>query len=246
MANSDLAIGAAGSSAWERCCLGLPSIVLSYAENQKFLAESLGKSGVHWYVGRLNDISEMDLMSVVNHANASSSSLFYLSNNASNVCDGRGVVRVVRMLINFELELRPASHDDVGMLFSWRNDPAIRKYFFNSGEISIEEHSAWFENSLKMSDRILLVASSKKNPVGCLRFDFHDKAAEVSIYLNPTAVGKGLGTGILEYGTRWLKKNHPEIETINALVLRNNMASQKVFSDAGYDLNYLSYSKQLH
>ena len=34
MADTDLAIGAAGSTAWERCCLGLPAIVLVLAKNQ--------------------------------------------------------------------------------------------------------------------------------------------------------------------------------------------------------------------
>ena len=29
MKNSDLAIGAAGTTTWERCCLGLPSLVIT-------------------------------------------------------------------------------------------------------------------------------------------------------------------------------------------------------------------------
>lgn len=40
---SDLAIGAAGSSAWERCCLGLPTIMLVVAENQKMVAAGLAQ-----------------------------------------------------------------------------------------------------------------------------------------------------------------------------------------------------------
>ena len=34
MADSDLCIGAAGTTAWERCCLGVPTIVLALADNQ--------------------------------------------------------------------------------------------------------------------------------------------------------------------------------------------------------------------
>lgn len=45
MVDSDLAIGAAGGTAWERCCLGLPSIVLVLAENQVAGAEALQKAG---------------------------------------------------------------------------------------------------------------------------------------------------------------------------------------------------------
>lgn len=46
MANSDLAIGAAGATTWERCCLGLPSIQVVLADNQKVIAELLNKAGV--------------------------------------------------------------------------------------------------------------------------------------------------------------------------------------------------------
>lgn len=45
MAKSDLAIGAAGSTSWERCCLGLPSLMLVLAENQLEGANALHESG---------------------------------------------------------------------------------------------------------------------------------------------------------------------------------------------------------
>jgi UDP-2,4-diacetamido-2,4,6-trideoxy-beta-L-altropyranose hydrolase len=45
MANSDLAIGAAGATSWERCCLGVPTIMLVLAENQLKVAEGLEQVG---------------------------------------------------------------------------------------------------------------------------------------------------------------------------------------------------------
>lgn len=41
MAESDLAVGASGSTSWERCCLGLPTINVAVANNQEFIASSL-------------------------------------------------------------------------------------------------------------------------------------------------------------------------------------------------------------
>lgn len=41
MADSDLAIGAAGATAWERCCLGVPTIMIVLAENQLKIALGL-------------------------------------------------------------------------------------------------------------------------------------------------------------------------------------------------------------
>src|SRR5450631_3824141 len=40
MARADLAIGAAGTTTWERMCLGLPSLVVSIAKNQRPAAEA--------------------------------------------------------------------------------------------------------------------------------------------------------------------------------------------------------------
>ena len=45
MVLADLAIGAVGSTSWERCCLGLPAILMVLAENQKSAAEALKRNG---------------------------------------------------------------------------------------------------------------------------------------------------------------------------------------------------------
>ncbi len=46
IAEADLAIGACGSSTWERCCLGLPTLALVSADNQINGAAALDKAGV--------------------------------------------------------------------------------------------------------------------------------------------------------------------------------------------------------
>ena len=43
MSRADLAIGGAGSTSWERCCLGLPSLLIVTADNQRAIADQLGK-----------------------------------------------------------------------------------------------------------------------------------------------------------------------------------------------------------
>lgn len=45
MTQSDLAIGAAGSTSWERCCLGLPTIQVVLAVNQEAIATALDNAG---------------------------------------------------------------------------------------------------------------------------------------------------------------------------------------------------------
>jgi len=43
---ADLAIGAAGTTTWERCSLGLPAIMTAVAENQAGIAQAVHEAGV--------------------------------------------------------------------------------------------------------------------------------------------------------------------------------------------------------
>lgn len=45
MSKSHICIGAAGSSSWERCCVGLPSITIAIADNQLEIARNLQRCG---------------------------------------------------------------------------------------------------------------------------------------------------------------------------------------------------------
>ena len=45
MAQADWAVGAAGGTSWERCALGLPTLLLVIADNQRSIAEQLQAAG---------------------------------------------------------------------------------------------------------------------------------------------------------------------------------------------------------
>lgn len=45
MLTADLAIGAGGTTTWERCCLGLPTLAVNSANNQKMVNYALDKVG---------------------------------------------------------------------------------------------------------------------------------------------------------------------------------------------------------
>ncbi len=98
MADADLAIGAGGSTAWERCCLGLPTVVLILAENQAPGARALEKAGAAVLVGRIEDFDwEKRFIDGVMFA-SQPSNLASLSAGAAEVCDGMGAERVTRHL----------------------------------------------------------------------------------------------------------------------------------------------------
>ena len=55
MASAELAISAAGTTVWELCLLGLPSVLIDVADNQTALAQELHRRGCAIHIGR--DIS---------------------------------------------------------------------------------------------------------------------------------------------------------------------------------------------
>ena len=88
MANADLAIGAAGSTTWERCCLGLPTIQMVIAENQRQSANALALSGA---VKLLDSVEELPGL-----VTSTIDAIQQVSLKASDVCDGTGVNRLLK------------------------------------------------------------------------------------------------------------------------------------------------------
>ena len=58
MVKADLALGAGGGTIWEYFCLGLPSIVISIAENQRSTCEALQKDSYLYYLGSSKVVTE--------------------------------------------------------------------------------------------------------------------------------------------------------------------------------------------
>jgi UDP-2,4-diacetamido-2,4,6-trideoxy-beta-L-altropyranose hydrolase len=67
MANSDLAIGAGGTSTWERCMLGLPSLTITIAENQIQMTKDAEKYGAVWYLGHKDVITKEKILDTINN-----------------------------------------------------------------------------------------------------------------------------------------------------------------------------------
>ena len=87
MCGSDLAIGAAGSTSWERCCLGLPSIIMVTADNQKLIASNLAGASISQLAFSNSD--------VIHYVERYYNWAKLYSDNSFNLVDGKGVSRVI-------------------------------------------------------------------------------------------------------------------------------------------------------
>lgn len=104
MMEADLAIGAAGSTSWERCCMGLPAIIVETANNQAGIAQILSGTGAALDPGQLHDPAfatnlRTKLVQAIKQ-------ITVMSKNAGDICDGSGCSSVADRLLepNFKHE----------------------------------------------------------------------------------------------------------------------------------------------
>ena len=95
MSNADIAIGAAGTTTWERCCLGLPTIQFVIAENQNTIATSLASNNA---IKLLQDRKELSrtIKNVIDW-------MTDVSDVARQVSDGLGLMRVASVITDRKL-----------------------------------------------------------------------------------------------------------------------------------------------
>jgi spore coat polysaccharide biosynthesis predicted glycosyltransferase SpsG len=99
MAGADVAIGGAGVTSWERCCLGLPAICISLAHNQVPIAKALEAQGAIVYLGDAATINDADIEVSVAALMARPDRVRGLSSAAHALVDGLGTRRVCEHLL---------------------------------------------------------------------------------------------------------------------------------------------------
>jgi UDP-2,4-diacetamido-2,4,6-trideoxy-beta-L-altropyranose hydrolase len=99
MANSDLAIGAAGSTSWERCCLGLPTVMLILADNQQTIASNLEKVNAVYAINIEPDLESV-ILKAVTYFTKAQELLKEMSLNAAYILDGCGSILVIEKMVD--------------------------------------------------------------------------------------------------------------------------------------------------
>jgi len=106
MASADLALGACGTSAWERCAVFLPAIVVAVADNQREIASGLARAGAAEFAGWHADVTMTDLANVLLALDSSPARVKSLSERAGVLVDGRGADRVATAMEELDAHSR--------------------------------------------------------------------------------------------------------------------------------------------
>jgi UDP-2,4-diacetamido-2,4,6-trideoxy-beta-L-altropyranose hydrolase len=99
MSTADVAIGAGGSSTWERACLGLPTICLILADNQEITTRRLAQAGALIAVDARQPGFEHELVDALDILLGDPRRRAALSERSATLCDGLGAGRVADALL---------------------------------------------------------------------------------------------------------------------------------------------------
>ncbi|HEY7609111.1 MAG TPA: UDP-2,4-diacetamido-2,4,6-trideoxy-beta-L-altropyranose hydrolase [Alphaproteobacteria bacterium] len=236
IAAADLAIGACGVSAWERCAAGLAAVAVVTAANQREVAASLRREGAALVVAG----SGPALADAVAKLAAEPASRAALQSAAMHLCDGLGAARLAAALDlaaagtgGSPVRLRPARRTDSDCMLAWQRDPRTRAFAKRTTAApTADEHAAWIARKLHDPACVLQMILHGGEPAGVLRLDLAAAEPEswtVSIYVAPTHYRRGIARAALAFARR-LRPG----ATLLAEVLPGNAASHALFRAAGY------------
>lgn len=239
MIDSDLSVGAGGTTSWERCCLGLPSIVITLAENQVALARELHRRGAIRWLGMDNSVTQDSLASAIKHA-LEGSSLSVWSAICKSLVDGTGAKRVASALFldsNSSIRTRVATPEDEELILRWANDPIVRKNGFSEQAISDSDHHIWYTRQVAANPhkRFFIVQTEDDLDIGQVRFEQVESGWEVHYSLSVIARGLGLSRKVLRVSIDALFREIGAVPLIGK-VKKSNLASIRVFEGLGFSM----------
>lgn len=232
--SADIAIGASGSTAWERCCLGLPTLSVITASNQEFIAKTLENENAQINLGFAEALTPEYIHEQLILLASDNKHYVSMVKSSSEICDGLGVNRVIKAIndaFKDQTSLILATAGDCSVVFEWQSNPELRKFSRNPKAIKWQEHQAWFTTTLKSKTKTLFIIKHNDIPCGVLRLDIiNSTTQEISILLSASHHGKNIASNAIKSIPLDYKKRD-----IMANVHPKNVASHKLFTRAGFN-----------
>lgn len=230
MAWADVAISAGGSTVWELCMMGVPSLLIVTADNQGALVRELETREILYSA----DIE--CLTTCLKNLIAERNKRLQMNIMANDIVDGFGVNRILMLLRGDRLWLREATAEDCELIWRWANDPVVRQASFSPDPISWDSHIVWFQNKLTDPNCTIYIASNALRPIGQIRFDLDDaQCAFIDYSLDVVHRGEGLGKHIINVGVRQYFADSMA-NSVHGIVRIENEASRRIFMATGFSV----------
>jgi UDP-2,4-diacetamido-2,4,6-trideoxy-beta-L-altropyranose hydrolase len=100
MAWADVAISAGGSTSWELAFMGVPSLIMIIADNQRLSVETLSKMGVFINLGWHQDVSVIKIADALSKLLVDTKNRVQMTQIGQKVIDGQGASRVLNKILD--------------------------------------------------------------------------------------------------------------------------------------------------
>lgn len=234
---ADMAISASGSTVWELLALGVPSLLVVLAENQRHIAEELAQQNSVVYMDMDRLKLKFDIKSAVLALADNTEKRMQMAVGGQKMVNLKGADRVITCLKQSQYSLRKVNYQDAAILWQWANDKIVRQASFHRAAIAWEEHKKWLQDKIQSKKAILFLACNEENrPFAQVRFEINGQAAIISISISAQYRGKGHSGWLIEQAVKEIMKLSSILD-VYAYIKPENKASKQSFSRAGFYFN---------
>ncbi|MBD2691076.1 UDP-2,4-diacetamido-2,4,6-trideoxy-beta-L-altropyranose hydrolase [Anabaena catenula] len=234
MAWADLAVTAGGSTCWELAFMGLPSLILILAENQRAIAQKLNELGTAINMGYYDHVRITEIAAAIEQLINSANIRTQMTKGSQKLIDSKGSHRVLSYIEKDLLKWRFVCAEDCQLLWQWANDIDVRAASFCSEPIPWEHHVQWLNSKLASDNCVFYIVTDYKNfPIGQVRYDLENEQANVSVSIDKQFRHQGYGSYLLNITQKQLFQDQ-NITRIHAYIKLCNQSSIKTFTKVGF------------
>ena len=213
MQECDIAISAAGQTTYELAAMGLPSILIGVAENQRRQLDAWSDSGLFFSAGWWDDIHleeniEKWLQYIQNPTIRAEQTMrmqqHEISGAVSNwMSELFNISKLTQAFSVEQLTLMPftmLNHQQKLEILAIRNNPLVAEQMINTHHISESEHIQFIEKQKTDTKNINYAVFDNNVIVGCValqKINWDNRTAYFGIYRNPSDTQKGWGSKMM-------------------------------------------------
>ena len=236
MSKADLSLGAGGATTWERMAIGLPSIVITIADNQLAFTKDLDKDGYINWIGNVDQQNEQTIYNALLKAINNNNQLQEQSLKCKELVNVKGVEIVTKLLTIGPdpemLSVRRAKVTDATRYWYWVNGSVVRKDTFNENNIEWQDHQERFNDELNDPCAVLLIIEFDLGFIGHVRFERTGSHYTADYSLVNQFQGLGLEKRVLSKAIDYLRRANAF--TLIDEGIEKNTATNKVFQNLGF------------
>ena len=243
MDSADLAFGACGTTSLERMYLGLPAIVVVFANNQLQPTLTLERLGTVINLGDASTVTTSKLLKAFDLVSRDLDLLKKMSleciklfgNDRNNL---EKTLLIGKSNKYDDLIIRNATISDREKIFKWRSADFVQKFSSKIDTVSV--HNQWFDSILLNPKVFMFIASKNYISVGVIRLDIDYSEIDqeyyglISIYLTEEGRYQGNGTKLIQFIENFIISKLPNLNMIAAIIHEENINSINLFKKLGF------------